>query len=78
MAYWSTSGRRYVLDVSKLVYEAFIEKEVIGTNYTIKVKAGMPFHLSNLYKVKKFERDNYNIREDKHDSWLNGESDIYC
>lgn len=76
MAYWSTSGKRYVLDVSKLVYEAFIEKDVISTSYTIKVKAGMPFHLSNLYKVRKFERDGYNIREDKHDSWYS--DDIYC
>jgi hypothetical protein len=79
VALWSTGGKTYTLQVSKILYEAHVCESELKKDWSIEFKNGDETDIrpENLTKVKKYERDYKVMRNFMHDSWLNGSDDIY-
>ena len=75
---WSTNGRTHVLSVAKILYETYVSERVMDSSSTVGFKDGDEGNIdvSNLKKVKKWERESKEVREFVHDSWMGGD-DIY-
>lgn len=78
VAYWTTMGKLYNLDVLKMVYETYISTEVLMNHWTLEFKNGTEVMPENIRKTKRHHKNDIIVRPVvQHDSWMNGDSDIY-
>lgn len=76
VAYWTTLGRTYTLNVLKILYETYVFEGEMTKEYKICLKdTSKPIHPTNLRKMKRFERQAHNIKPVAElDTWLGPDS----
>jgi len=57
VAYWSTVGKTYTLDVLKMVYEAHVSREMLTNSWIICFREGNEINPENLKKTRKYEKN---------------------
>jgi len=78
VAYWSTVGKTYTLDVLKMVYEAHVSREMLTNSWIICFREGNEINPENLKKTRKYEKNEKIIKTYVgHDCWLNGDDCLY-
>jgi hypothetical protein len=78
IALWTTMGKTYSLDVIKLVYETYVSKEMLQTQWMVDFREGKEIKPENLKKTRKYEKDNNKTRPIlERTCWMNGNDDIY-
>jgi len=78
IAYWTTVGKTYNLDVLKMVFETYVSTEIIGNHWMIDFRVGDEIKPENLKKTKKHEKEYKEVRPViDHDCWLNGHDCVY-
>jgi hypothetical protein len=71
-------GKTYSLDVIKLVYETYVSKEMLQTQWMVDFREGKEIKPENLKKTRKYEKDNNKTRPIlERTCWMNGNDDIY-
>ena len=76
---WTTCGKTIVLSVAKMIYETYVSERVMDNSCTVGFKDGNEdnIEVANLKKIRKWERESKEVRDFKHEPYLNGHDCIY-
>jgi hypothetical protein len=78
VAYWTTVGKTYHLDVLKMVYETYVSTEMMTNGWAFDFRNGTEVKPENIKKTRRHDKNSAIIKPMvTHESWMNGNDDIY-